>query len=158
MLIKIQSFGDVITNSSSEVYCMFDIRGTTQVKEAIKSICEALNPDINIDEHIEIELVPSPYAEIYDSESGDYKSLEDYYTECYNKWCEDKSNEQILLDFPEWYDCFMRDTLFQDVDGYEEGKPNYELEIRPLTDTGERLKDAIFKILYAYDYKEIYDG
>ena len=33
--IKIQSFGDVITNSSSEIYTIYDLNGIEQIESAI---------------------------------------------------------------------------------------------------------------------------
>lgn len=41
--IKIQSFGDLITNSSSEVYCIYDLRGVEQVKNAVNEIAFGAN-------------------------------------------------------------------------------------------------------------------
>jgi broad specificity phosphatase PhoE len=149
--INIQSFGDIITNSSSEVYCIYDRRGTEQIEKAIKEIVRALNPEINLDDHLEISLVPNPDRDIYEGRNP--IPMDEFYNREFGKWAEDKENEEVLKDFPKWLKQFQ-DEYCTDNDGC----PNFELSMTPLTEIGKVLAISINKILNAFDHIEIYDG
>ena len=154
MLINIQSFGDVITNSSSEVYCLYDWSGMDQVEDAIKNIVKAINPNIKIEDHLEFSLIPEPYTDFYDVDLDEEVSYEDLYNKKFQEYCEKNSdNGTLLLDFPKWYRGFIEENSF---DG--DGHPNFTLQISPKSELGETLATQINRILYAFDYEEIYDG
>ena len=150
IIVKIQSFGDIITNSSSEVYCIYDRRGMEQVKRAITNIVSVLNPSINIDDHLEFELVLSDDKNFYDS-NDEIVNGKQYFIQEFNHWCENKNNEQILSGYSDWLDNFRDDHKYD-----ESGLPNFILEITPLTEIGKTLADSIWRILDAFNYEEIY--
>lgn len=150
--IKIQSFGDLITNSSSEVYCIYDIYGVEQIKNAINVIAKALNPDINVEDHLEIYISLDNDSYFYDENDNDLSGSE-YYEKEYNRFCENRTNEQILSDFPKWYEQFFIDNC---TDG--NGRPNLTIEFNAKDKLGKTLQKAIEDILYAFDYVEVYDG
>lgn len=146
--IKIQSFGDIITNSSSEVFCMYDWNGTEQIINAIKEIAKVLNPSVNIDDLLDIKLViDNDYVD-----ESDEDNLQAKYNREFGEFCESRTNEQILTDFPKFYKEF-----FSSEDCYsDDGVPLIYLEIKGLNDDGEKLEDALYSILNAYEYREIF--
>lgn len=151
MLINIQSFGDIITNSSSEVYCLYDWSGMEQIEDAIKKIVKAIDPKINVDEHLEFSLVPEGYGEFYD-EDGEEITFEELYNKKFAEYCErNQDNNDVLLNFPDWYRNFIEENSFND-----EGIPNFQLKIEAKTKLGETLMNQIDRILYAFEYKEIF--
>ena len=146
--IKIQSFGDIITNSSSEVFCMYDWNGTEQIINAIKEIAKVLNPSVNIDDLLDIRLV---IDNDYVDENDEY-NLQIKYNRKFGEFCESRTNEQILTNFPKFYEeFFSSDDCYSD-----DGIPLIYLEIKGLNDDGEKLADALYSILYAYEYREIF--
>lgn len=154
MLINIQSFGDIITNSSSEVYCLYDWSGMEQIEDAIKNIVKVINPDIKIEDHLEFSLVPEQYTEFYDEDLDEDVSYEEFYNKEFQKYCEENSdNSKLLRDFPKWYRNFIEENSF---DG--NGRPKFILQILPKSELGETLAVQINRILYAFEYEEIYDG
>lgn len=151
MQINIQSFGDIITNSSSEVYCLYDWDGMEQIENAIKNIVKVINPEINIDEHLEFSLVPDDY-DYWEDDNGNEVSYQEFYNQEFGKYCErNQNNEDILLNFPDWYRSFIQEHSFNDG-----GIPNFKLNILPKSELGETLAKQIENILYAFAYKEIY--
>lgn len=146
--IKIQSFGDIITNSSSEVFCIYDWDGTEQIINAIKEIARVLNPSVNIDDLLDIKLViDNDYVD-----ESDEDSLQAKYNREFGEFCESRTNEQILTDFPKFYKEF-----FSSDDCYDgDGMPLICLEIKGLNDDGEKLANALYSILNAYEYREIF--
>lgn len=150
IIIKVQSFGDIITNSSSEVYCIYDRRGMEQVKAALTNIVSVLNPSINIDDHLEFELVFNDDIGFYDDDGNEISGSQ-YFVQCFNEWCENKSNMDILENYAEWLKRFQ--------DGHRcnsEGYPHFDLRITPLTEIGNKLVAAIWDILNAFEHEEIY--
>lgn len=150
IIIKVQSFGDIITNSSSEVYCIYDRRGMEQIKAALTNIVSVLNPSINIDDHLEFELVFNVDKDYYDID-GNEISGDQFFIQSFNEWCEDKSNIDILRDYAEWLKRFQ-DNHRCDSEGF----PNFDLRIIPLTEIGNKLAAAIWDILNAFEHEEIY--
>ena len=147
--IKVQSFGDIITNSSSEVYTMYDRRGVDSVKNAVEQLIKAINPDINIDDHLTIDLVPDN-TDIY--EDGDNIPFNEFYNKKFNEWCLDKSNEEILFGFPKWLEEFEREYRTDD-----NGLPLWTIEVKSITDLGKTIASSIYNILYAFEHEEIYN-
>ena len=146
--IKIQSFGDIITNSSSEVFCIYDWNGTEQIINAIKEIARVLNPSVNIDDLLDVQLV---IDEDYIDDS-DEDNLKSKYSREFEEFCESRTNEQILTDFPEF-----RKNFFTSEDCYDsDGVPLIFLSITGLNDDGQKLANALYSILNAYEYKEIF--
>lgn len=148
--IRIQSFGDIITNSSSEVYTIYDRDGVKQIEEAINNIVKALNPNINIEDHITLELVPTDnyYGE---DDAGNSINFDEYYKKEFDQYCLENSNEGILLGFSDWLADFENKTRIDD-----NGMPMWDLKITPITHLGEVLMDSIYRILYAFEHEEVY--
>lgn len=152
-IINIQSFGDLITNSSSEVYCMYTRQGAKQIEDAIKQIASCLNPKINIDDHLDISCTINKEWEVYDDETDQYISGEEYYNRKYSEFCENRTNEQILLDFNNF-----NNNLIKNIENdYDINYRALDIEIDAKTELGEQLRAAIFNILYAFEYEEHYD-
>lgn len=151
--IKIQSFGDLITNSSSEVYCIYDLRGVEQVKNAVNEIAKALNPNINVEDHLEIYIAMDEDYEEYDNEIRDYITGQEVYEREYNKFCENRTNEDILRDFPAWYNDFFEDYKIDN-----NGRPMSTISFNAKDKLGETLQVAIERILNAFEYVEVYNG
>lgn len=150
--VNIQSIGDVITNSSSEVYCIYNTYGTKQLVKSVKNIIKSLAPDIDMDDHLEINLIPNEDMDIYDESKGEDVSFNEFYNNVFNDWCLNKSNEEVLFGFCKWLENFQQEYATD-----ERGHPYWDLEIKPLTDLGEELAKSIWGILNAYDHEEIYD-
>lgn len=151
VVLKIQSFGDIITNSSSEIYTMYDRFGVDAIRKAVKGLVKAINPDIDIDDHVTIDLVPSSSNSIYDESNEEYIEFDEFYNKCFNEWCLDKSNEEILFGFPQWLEDFQDEYR---VDN--NGMPLWDIEIKPITNLGETIQDSVYKILYAFDHEEVH--
>lgn len=49
-------FSDIITNSSSEVYCVYSEEGINRIKELVNSILEVAGSDKKCDDLFEISL------------------------------------------------------------------------------------------------------
>lgn len=150
--IKIQSFGDLITNSSSEVYCIYDLRGVEQIKNAINEIAKALNPNINVEDHLEIYIALDDNAYLYD-DNGKELSCSEYYEKEYNEFCENRTNEQIMIDFPKWYKEFYNSHVTDN-----RGVPMLTISFNAKDKLGETLQNAIEGILNAFEYREVYNG
>lgn len=76
-------FSDIITNSSSEVYCYYSKEGINRIKELVDSILKVAGSDKKFDDLFEISLVPDEYSaddfyEEYGREPIDSKELEEY--------------------------------------------------------------------------------
>ena len=151
--INIQSFGDVITNSSSEIYTIYDLNGIEQIESAITNICRVLNPNIDWRDHLTIELSidDEHWSDEYDDEKRDYLTMRELYEREFNAFCESRSNEKTLKDFPEFYRNFCKNYC---TDG--DGKPCFDLSIEAKTDIGKTLESSILKILDAFEHVEVY--
>ena len=150
MKINIQSFGDIITNSSSEIYCLYSQRGTRQIKDSIIELVKTLRPAINIEDHLDIHLDLS--GDHYFDTRESYGNAEQYYQEKFNEWAEDKSNEEVLAKLP----AFKNQLLLDLENNYYNEPGSLDLVIKAKTELGEVLRRTIFGILCAYEYDEIY--
>ncbi len=55
-IIKIQSISDLITNSSSEAFIVYDKGNITSIKELVNSILSLLDPSKTFDDYFKIEM------------------------------------------------------------------------------------------------------
>ena len=85
-------FSDVITNSSSEVYCVYDEEGINRIKDLVNSILEVAGSDKKFDDLFEISLVPDSFLD------------EDFY-DAFNR---EPENEQELLEYALTLDQYDR--------------------------------------------------
>jgi hypothetical protein len=85
-------FSDIITNSSSEVYCVYDEEGINRIKELVNSILEIAGSDKKFDDLFEISLIPDSFLD------------EDFY-DAFNR---EPENEQELLEYALTLDQYDR--------------------------------------------------
>ena len=85
-------FSDVITNSSSEVFCVYNEEGINRIKELVNSILEVAGSDKKFDDLFEISLVPDSFLD------------EDFY-DAFNR---EPENEQELLEYALTLDQYDR--------------------------------------------------
>ena len=76
-------FSDIITNSSSEVYCVYSEEGINRIKDLVNSILEVAGSDKKCDDLFEISLIPDSFLD------------EDFYY-AFNR---EPENEQELLEY-----------------------------------------------------------
>ena len=86
-ILNIQSFVDLITNSSTSIYTFYTEYGLNQIKDALNNIIRVFAPDANIDDILEIKLV---YTE------GFLDHIRDNPEELFD---EDETNEESLLNY-----------------------------------------------------------
>lgn len=60
-IFKIQSVSDIITNSSSEVFMVYDESAFKSIKELVNAILESTGVDYRFDDLFEIKAVVSEY-------------------------------------------------------------------------------------------------
>lgn len=148
--VNIWSFGDLITNSSSEVYCLYNTSGKNQIYESIKEIVHCLKPDINIDDHLDISIQINEDHELWDNDCE--ITVKEYYDKEFGKWAENKSNEYVLSHLDKFHNKLIN-KLAQDYNDYP---GTLTLSIEAKTELGKILRKGIFGILYAFNYEEIY--
>ena len=150
--LNVQSFGDIITNSSSEIYTIYDLNGINQIESALSNICKVLNPNIDWRDHLTIEL---EISDMYDSpeydDDGNRLSMQELYNKKFNEFCDNKSNEEIMKGFSKFYEDFCSDYCTDD-----DGRPCFDLLISPKTKIGKQLEESIYAILFAFEHVEIY--
>lgn len=56
-------FSDIITNSSSEIYCVYSKHGISLIKDIVNSILKIANSKETFDSLFEIKLIPNEYIE-----------------------------------------------------------------------------------------------
>ena len=85
-------FSDVITNSSSEVFCVYNEEGINRIKELVNSILEVAGSDKKFDDLFEISLIPDSFLD------------EDFY----DAFDREPENEQELLEYALTLDQYDR--------------------------------------------------
>ena len=117
--MKIISISDVITNSSSEVFCLFDEYTFNRIKKTINKILESLNIDSKFDDLFELvpkydEYVLEDIPELtlkeamsHDNECEGYPYITGYNiiskTEKYEKLAEALSNLHNVFTYETFY-------------------------------------------------------
>lgn len=151
--INLQSFGDIITNSSSEIYCIFDNYGIGRLKEAVSSIIKAFGIEGNVDDYVEIELEPltDNYC-AYDNEEDRDLSTREVFEREFGAFSKNLSNEEVLKRFPEFYENFCKEYCQDD-----NGRPNFDLKIVGKNAIGKAIENALYTILNAFEHIEVYD-
>lgn len=132
---------------------MYNRKGAKQIETAIKNIARCLNPEINIDDHLDISCRIDPHCYLWD-EDGNELTGDECYSREFNKWAENKSNEETLLDLNKFNNKLIKSL----EDDYYDNPGTLTLFVETKSELGNSLKDAIFKILSAFDYEEIYNG
>lgn len=74
MMVKIQSISDIITNSSSEVFVIYDQNGIDAIKTLVNSLLRIANSKYIFDDLFDIQFVWDDIAEEYYNDNGGFKS------------------------------------------------------------------------------------
>lgn len=81
-MVKIQSISDIITNSSSEVFVIYDQNGIDTIKTIVNSILKLAKSEYSCDDLFDIQFVWDDIAEEYYNDDGGFKktgkTLEEY--------------------------------------------------------------------------------
>lgn len=89
MTVKIQSVSDIITNSSSEVFVIYDQNGIDTIKALVNSILKLSESEYSCDDLFDFEFIWDDIAEEYYNDDGGLektgKTLEEY--------CQDMQND-----------------------------------------------------------------
>lgn len=93
MTVKIQSVSDIITNSSSEVFVIYDQEGIDTIKTIVNSILRLSKSEYSCDDLFDFEFIWDDIAEEYYNDDGGFKktgkTLEEYRVDMQNdrlKW------------------------------------------------------------------------
>lgn len=82
MMVKIQSVSDIITNSSSEVFVIYDQNGIDAIKTLVNSILRLSKSEYSCDDLFNFEFIWDDIAEEYYNDDGGLektgKTLEEY--------------------------------------------------------------------------------
>lgn len=119
MQFNIQSFGDIITNSSTEVFPCCDETGLNGIKNLITEMIKMFEPDKDFDDYFEIRQEYSD--EFEECIENDHEFVED----CFNEFCEkgNLSNDAILAKSPKFleylHDCWLSDERNYNSNGYK---------------------------------------
>lgn len=143
MKLSLQSFVDVITNSSTSIYTLYDEWGIDRLKSAINEILKVVNPSLTCDDLVNIELVPS--AEFLDALEDDPQS--------FGLFDEDSDIKNDLLNFPDKLDDAI--TLFNE-EWYDNYAWGYDLEITPTKPEYEPLVNAITNIINPFEQDALF--
>lgn len=92
------------------------------------------------------------YVDLQLEMDEDDEYMHDAFNEEYGTFCENKTNEQVLEQFPQFYEDFCS-KYCQD----EDGRPNFDLKIEAKNEIGETLSNAIWNIIQAFEWVEVYD-
>ena len=114
--MKILSISDVITNSSSEVFCYYDKLSDKRLKGLLGCILETFGVDEKVEDVFNIEYFLSDYAEEDMTEGEALEEISNSYdmpyidgykitskSEKYNKLCKLLSQLDVLFDYEEVY-------------------------------------------------------
>ncbi len=99
-IVKIQSISDLITNSSSEAFIVYDKGNIASIKELVNSVLSLLDPSKTFDDYFEIEM------------HINYVDLEDIF----DTYC---GKEDLYEDYPE----LKKYSLLEDSEQYLESLP-----------------------------------
>lgn len=140
-MFSIQSFNDLVTNSSSEVFIIHDPSGLKAIQDAVKNIFRVIAPDKDPDKYVDITL------EFVDQDVEDdfNKDLQEHLL---NKY-ENLTNEEFLLNFPEEYINYKLQYIQNQLDDGE-GAPCAEYSVRGLNLEGEIIANAIESIINSF--------
>lgn len=140
-MVRIQSFVDVITNSSTSIYTFYDQNGINTIKNSLSDIIHAFDPKVNIDDVLDIKLV---YSEAF------LDWVESHKDELFD---EDESNEDLLLNYSGRLDELA--TNFCN-DWYENGWA-YDIEINAKDPKYSNLVSSVFSIIAPFEQEATYN-
>lgn len=130
--LSIQSFVDLITNSSTSIYTFYSEEGLNQIKQSLNNIIRVFAPDANIDDILEIKIV-------YTDGFLDY--LKENPEELFD---EDDTNEESLLNYSKNLEVALENYQ---CDWYEHYDTGVDIEIHPKDPKYEWLIHSMFTLI-----------
>ncbi len=149
--IKIQSISDIITNSSTEVFCMYSQRDKEEIKKLVNAILALSNSVVTFDDLFEIKMNVNWDAayHIWDNDEEiqqKYKSKDDFL-----EFLKTLTDDQ-LKEYEEKFEGCYTDTPMTLYDGYTVSVKPRVVE----TETIKKAKDAINYINSIFYYEAAY--
>lgn len=149
--IKIQSISDIITNSSTEVFCMYSQRDKEEIKKLVNAILALSNSVVTFDDLFEIKMDVNWEAayHIWDNDEEiqqKYKSEDDFL-----EFLKTLTDDQ-LKEYEEKFAGYYTDTPMTLYDGYTVNVKPGVVE----TETIKKAKEAINYIKNIFDYEAAY--
>lgn len=149
--IKIQSISDIITNSSTEVFCMYSQRDKDEIKKLVNAILAVGNSAVTFDDLFEIKMDVKWEAayHIWDHDEEiqqNYKSEDDFF-----EFLKTLSDDQLKEYEKKISGCYT-DTPMTLYDGYTVSVKQGIIE----TETVKKAKEAINYIKNIFDYEAAY--
>lgn len=159
--INIQSISDLITNSSSEAFIVYDKGNIASIKELIDSVLSLLDPSKTFDDYFEIEMHInySGLEDIFDRYCDKEDLYEDYpelkkYSLLDNskqsKYLESLSTEVIKKYF-DLYNDKSYDRFYYMYEGFSISAKINDPIVEKAAAVVNRI-DCIFDVDYSYDY------
>jgi hypothetical protein len=149
--IKIQSISDIITNSSTEVFCLYSQRDKEEIKKLVNAILAIGNSTVTFDDLFEIKMDVNWEAayHIYD----DYEEISEKYKSD-NEFFEflKTLNDDQLKEYEKKFAGCYADTPMTLYDGYTVSVKQGVVE----TETIKKAKEAINYIKNIFDYEAAY--
>jgi hypothetical protein len=150
--IKIQSISDIITNSSTEVFCMYSQRDKEEIKKLVNAILALSNSIVTFDDLFEIKMDVNWDAAYYlwhdDEEISEKYETEDDFFEFLKTL-----NDEQLTEYEKKFNCTYSDlTPMTLYDGYTVNVKPGVVE----TETVKKAKEAINYIKDIFDYEAAY--
>jgi hypothetical protein len=150
--IKIQSISDIITNSSTEVFCMYSQHDKEEIKKLVNAILALSNSVVTFDDLFEIKMDINWDAAYYmwndDEEIAEkYENADDFFE--FLKTLNDEQLKEYEQNFVSSYSDLPPMTLY---DGYTVSVKQGVIE----TETIKKAKEAINYIKNIFDYEAAY--
>jgi hypothetical protein len=149
--IKIQSISDIITNSSTEVFCMYSQHDKEEIKKLVNAILALSNSVVTFDDLFEIKMDVNwdaayhiwdndeEISEKYESEEALYEFLKTL-------------NDEQLKEYEQKFEGCYTDVPMSLYDGYTVSVKPGVVE----TETVKKAKEAINYIKNIFDYEAAY--
>lgn len=155
MVIKIQSISDVITNSSTEVFVVYDSTNIDSIKNIVNAIL-AIDSSYTFDDLFTIKMIVSENA-IYKM----YREWDDYFPgktkpdseEDFVNYIDSLSDSELYTMEDNWIDN-DRSTYYWEYDTFYEG---YQVNIKEGVEKSDKLQKAVDAIrsldsIFSLDY------
>lgn len=101
MMVKIQSISDIITNSSSEVFVIYDQNGIDTIKTLVNSILKLSKSEYSCDDLFDFEFIWDDITEEYYNDDGGLertgKTLEEYRQDMQNNCLNWKEGYPLVI-------------------------------------------------------------
>jgi hypothetical protein len=149
--IKIQSISDIITNSSTEVFCMYSRHDKEEIKKLVNAILALSNSVVTFDDLFEIKMDinwdaayhiwdnDEEISEKYESEEALFEFLKTL-------------NDEQLKEYEQKFEGCYTDVPMSLYDGYTVSVKPGVVE----TETVKKAKEAINYIKNIFDYEAAY--